>query len=806
MLADLRYALRQLRRSPGFTITAILTLAIGIGANAVVFNVLNTLVLRPLALPDGDRLVFLQRSSSDSPNNSYLDYLDFRDWNTKLSGLAGYSFDEVGLDTGKNPTKILLYETTGNYFDLIGVQPYLGRFFHSSEEHGFDAVPYVVLSYAYWRSQFSGDPAIVGKTLQLNKHPFTVIGVAPPNFRGTEVFLTPSLWVPIVNVPLLNGGSYLKERGDHGMFVIGKLKPGVTPAEAEANLNSIAKQMEKTFPKEDQGLKITLTHPGLVGDTLGRPVRAFLAGVMLLAGLILLASCANLGSLFAARAADRMRELAVRLALGASRRRIVRQLLTEAVVVALLGGAVGVTGGVLLLHWLSSWRPFTTIPIEVPVNPDLATYGVALLLSLASGVLFGLAPARQAIQADPYQLVKGGSSGAMVWRRLTLRDLLLAVQIAVCAVLVTASLVAVRGLVRAIHGNFGFNPQGAIIAEFDLRFSGYTDDQSAPMQRRIFEGVQQIPGVFAAGYANHLPLSLTSSDRSIYRDGTADFRPSNAAADAMYYSVSPGYLRAAQTTLLAGRDFTWHDDAHSPMVAIVNETLARTLFGSTEKAIGGHFLRGDGKRLEVVGVVENGAYRFLTEAPSAAMFLPTLQDTDAVTDLVIRSNRPPSNVAAAIRSKVASFDSALPVDVRTWTEELDTALFAARVATVALGVMGALGVMLALTGTFGMASYVVSRRMRELGIRVALGARRNEVVTAALAKPFRLLALGSLAGLLLGVAANRVLSFVVYQASSRDPLVLLGAVIAMALLGLVASWIPAQRAAAIDPAKLLREE
>jgi len=806
VLADLKFALRQLRKSPGFAVTAILTLAIGIGANAVVFSVLNALILHPLPLLHGDRLVFLERMPSDSPNQSYPDYRDMRDQNSALSGLAAYRIDSAGLDTGKDPSRIWFYEASGNYFDVVGAQPYLGRFFHSADEHGPGSAPYAVLSYGYWQSQFGADPRIVGKTVQINKHPFNVIGVAPENFRGTELFFAPALWVPMVNENQIDGWNFLEERGDHTIYLLGRLRPGVNVASAESDLNVIANHLAAQYPQTDEGVQMRLVSPGLLGDTLGRPVRAFLGGVMLLALLILLATCANLGSLFAARAADRSREMAIRMALGSTRRRILRQLLSEAAILSLAGGVVGVQAAAMLLRWLSGWQVIPNSPIQVPVNPNATTYVVALLLAVVSGVLFGITPIRQVFRADAYQLVKAGASAARVWRRLTLRDVLLVVQIAVCAVLVTSSLVALRGLARSLHSNFGFSPEGAMLAKFDLHSAGYNDANAERFQREALESVQRIPGVYAAGYINFAPLGVVYSDTFVYANGTTDFRTVNSVADAIYYKVSPGYFGAAQTTLLAGRDFTWHDDAKSPKLAVVNETFARKVFGSVGNAIGGHFLRGDKSQFEVVGVVQDGKYRTLTEEQQPAMFFPFLQNTDTSTMLVVRANRSAPQLATALQKTLAGLDPGLPVLIETWPAALDTALFAARAATVALGVMGMLGAMLAVTGIFGMASYSVSKRMRELGIRVALGARRVEVMQAALGRSVKLLCAGSIAGLLMGMAASKVLESVVYEATPRDPLVVCGVLVAMVLVGGIAAWLPARRAAGVDPAILLREE
>jgi predicted permease len=808
MFADVKYAIRQLKKSPGFAVTAVLTLALGIGANAVVFSVLNALVLRPLNVPHAQNLFMVQRFQY--PSQSYLDYLDLRDRNRSFDSLIGYNIiGSVGVDTGGNPSTAWPYEATGNYFDALGIQPYAGRFFHASDEHGYNSAPFVVLSYAYWQSHFQGDRAAVGRVIQINKHPFTIIGVAPPEFRGTELFFAPAMWFPMVDQQEVEGNE-LKWRGNHSMWVVGRLKAGVTPAQAASDMNSIGAWLAKTYPADDDGVKFTLARPGLVGDMLGGPARAFVAGMMLLAGLILLAACANLGSLFAARAADRSKEIALRMALGSRRVLILRQLLTEAILISLAGGAVGLLGGIGILRWLSAWEPVPNIPINVPVNPDVWTYVVAFALALLSGLLFGIVPVRQVMKADPWQTIRaGGTVGGM--RRFTLRDLLLAGQIAICAVLVTSSLVAVRGLARSLHSNFGFQPEHAMLVDTDLQMAGYSGDKTPEMQRRMLDAVGAIPGVTSVGYVDHIPLGLGGGDSFVYTDAATDFRPTNMVADAMNYNVSPGYFVSAGTTMLAGRDISWHDEKRddekkTPVVAVVNREFARKVFGSVDKAIGGHFKFWGGNRAEVVGVVEDGRYRTLTEDQQPAMFYSFLQHQSTETFLVVRSNRDPQEISAALERTLHGLDPALPLSINTWNRELDSALFAARVASVALGVLGLLGAMLAVTGIFGMASYVVSKRMRELGIRVALGARQKQVLRAALGRAFVLLGAGSVAGIALGVLATKVLSFIVYQATPKDPVVLGGVVLAMLLLGLFAAWIPAQRALGVDPMILLREE
>ena len=783
---------------------ALLTLALAIAANAVVFNVLNGLILRPLNVPNAQSLYVIGRASDREPNESYANYLDLRDRNRSFEDLAAVNIDQAGLDTGNNPSRVWLFEVSGNYFDALGIQPYLGRLLHASDEHGPNSAPYTVLTYAYWHRHFQDDRGVVGRVVQVNKHPFTVIGVAPPGFAGTALLFTPDLFLPIVNEEQVKGWNGLNARGTRWLDgVIGHLKPGVTPAD----FNAIGADLEQSYPKEESQMRFILAHERLGGDAFSGAITAFVAGLMLLAALILLAACANLGSLFAARASDRSQEVALRLALGAGRLRILRQLFTEALLLSLMGGSVGLWGSVVLLRWLSVWNPFPQYPLNMPVNPDATVYGLALLLSLASGFLFGAVPVRQVLHTDPYQVVKAGST-SRVGRGITLRDLAVGVQIAICAVLVTSSLVAVRGLARSLHSNFGFEPHNAMLVNTDLRIAGYSDDSALAMQRRMIDAMAAIPGVTGVGLVSAPPLHVACCDNShVFTDDTTDLRPTNASATAKTLYNSPEYFHAAGTAFLAGRDFTWRDDRNAPRVAVVNLRFANKIFGSTANALGRYYKTDNGTRIQVVGVVEDGKYTAnITEEPQPAMFLPILQSPSTETWLVARSSGDPQQLAAAIKTKLRDLDAGLPSFIQTWNEEMVAALFASRMAAASLGVLGVMGAMLSVTGIFGMAAYSVSKRLRELGIRIALGARRKEVLKAALGRSFKLLAFGSAAGLLVGILASRVLAFVVYQATPRDPLVLAGVVAAMALLGLLATWIPARRALSIDPMILLREE
>jgi len=805
LLLDVRYAVRVLRKSPSFTVVALLTLMLGIGANIVVFGVLNAVLLQPLDVSDPQSLYQIRHRQwmiARLLTTSYPAFEDFRRRNTTFSGMTGiYGYSHAALSWRNALRNVHGDAVTGNYFDLLGVQPEVGRFFHAADEHGPDSAPYVVLSDALWRNMFDADRGVVGTTVELDKHPFTVVGVAPARFHGNERFVWPDYWMPMV----MEGADFLHSRTAITVTVIGRLKPGVTPQWATENLNAIAAELAKEYPETDDGQSLRLIHPGLYGDD-GDVIRGFLWSVTALALLVLAAACANLATLFAARAADRSRELALRVALGSSRWRLVRQLFTEAVLVSLIGGAAGLVSARLLLGVLNRSQPFVG---SLTVSVDARVYLAGLALTLASALLFGMAPAWQTWQSSPLQMMKNGPVDSLHLRRFALRDLLLGAQIAICTLLVTASLVAVRGLVRALDAPLGIQPQGAMLADLDLSEARQAGDLTVEKEKAMIEAVRSIPGVTAAGTVSRTPFTGGLHGIPIFRPGTTEFKLNNSVLAPYVFTMSPGYLEAARTRLLDGRDVSWHDTTKTPYVAIVNETFARKMFGETPwgetAALGQRFILG-GNLTEVVGVAEDGKYHDMQESPQPVVYVPLSQSEDTETVFVVRSQRAPSEMAAALARTLSGIEPNVPITVESWPDALEDVLFPARAATVALGVMGLLAAMLAVTGIFGMAAYSVSRRTKELGIRVALGARRTHVMSAAVGRPIVLLGVGSVVGLLSGVFATRLLGQIVYQANPRDPVVLGGAVLTMALLGIAASAIPAWRALAVDPSKLMREE
>ncbi len=801
---DIRHAFRLLRKSPAFTLIATITLMLGIGANVAVFGILSAVLLHPLAVSDPQNLYQLRHKqwmSGRLLTTSYPAFEDLRQRNTTFSGMAGiYAYSHASLKWSTTALSVFGDEVTGNYFDLLGVRPQAGRFFHATDEHGPGSAPYVVLSNDLWRTAFHADTAVFGTIVDLNKHPFTVVGVAPASFHGTEKFGRPDYWIPMLNEEQVESFDYLHTRKSVTATVVGRLKPGVTPQQATNDLNAIAAELAREYPQTDEGLSYRLIHPGLIGDD-GEVIRGFLWSVALLALLVLAAACANLASLFAARTADRSRELALRMALGSSRRRLARQLFAEAVLVSITGGAAGLAGARLLLVLLNRWNsPYGHLEVSV----DARVYLAGLAFTLASTLLFGLLPVRQAWQSSPLHAMKGGTFEVAHLRRFALRDLLLGAQIAICTLLVTASLVAVRSMERTLHAPLGFQPQGAMLVDMDFSEVEQDGDAALEKEKEMLAAIRNIPGVFAAGTVNRTPMTGGLHGTPIFQPGTTDFKLNNSALSPYVFLMSPGYLEAAGTRLLSGRDVSWDDTPKNPHVAIVNETFAQKMWGHAP-AIGQHFIV-SGNLTEVVGVVETGKYHDMQESPQPVIYLPMSQNDQGESIFIVRSQRTPSEITAALQRTLGSIEPNAPTTVQNWPDTLQGELFPAKAATVALGVMGVLAAMLAVTGIFGMAAYSVSRRIKELGIRVALGAGKTHVLGAAVGRPIVLLGAGSAVGLLAGILLSRLLGHIVYQANPSDPVVIAGAILTMALLGIAASAIPAARALAIDPSTLMREE
>jgi predicted permease len=820
LLADLRYALRQLRRGPAFAATAILTLALGVAANVIVFGIIDGLFLRPSSIPQSSQLSFIQHPSDNDVTLSFPIYRDLRARNRTFSQIGAYRFTQVGLANNGHVQPRWDFQATGSYFDALGITPLLGRFFHDSDDtHGPNGSPYVVLSYATWKTDFAGDPNIVGRTIRISERPFVVLGVARPDFTGTERFLRPALWTDLWNEQQIEGYSFINNRRNQNIWITGRRLPGVTVAQAEADLDRIARDLAREYPAEEANTAFRLAPIGFIGNALGAPLRSFLIALMFLAALVLLAACVNLGSLYVAHASDRTRELAIRAALGATRARLALQLIVESLAIALIGGSLGFLLARAALHALTLYHPPFDFPVAVAVEPGIVVFLFALALSVAAGLFCALAPARQAARADVLHAIRSAGSTASFGGRLAMRDLLLLVEVTLCCVLLTAAFVSVRGLARSLRAPLGFDPANVTILSINFNLAHYADAATLPAQRRILDAASALPGVQSAALANSVPLDIIGqSTTAIYREGKAPLNQRDIVFGSAFYSLSPRYFETAGTHLLAGRDFTWHDDAHAPPVAIVNQTFAHRLFGISDStpdgiraALGRVFRSGGGTNFTIIGIVEDGKYTSLTEDPTPAVFYAIAQSADTSMNLLLRTAGPASlarsRLAAALASTVHSMDPNLPISqIAPWQQIIAPVLFPARTATIALGILGLLALSLAITGIFGLASYSVARRMRDFGIRLALGAPRQSILNTALGRVATIVLIGSSLGILLGLANTRILAAIVYGASANDPLVVCAVVLTMLATGILSAALPARRALTVEPASLLREE
>jgi predicted permease len=801
---NLTLAFRRLRSSPGFTTAAIVTLALGIGANATIFSMVNSVVFRPFGVENQNQLVSFNYHSSKSggPMISYPDYKDYRDRNTVFSGLAMYFFDAMNVShRSAQNTRLWGYAVSGNYFDMLGVQPLRGRLLHPADDVQRGAHPVAVLSYSYWQAQFAADPNVVGKRFKINGLDYTIVGVTPRTFIGTEVLFTPQVFVP-----LAMSGAWLDDRSSLQGFVIGRLKQGVTMQGAQAPLDNIAHDLAREYPKVDEGVSMVLSPPGMGGNFLRPGLLGFSAVGMVVAGLVLLIACVNLAGLLLARASDRRKEVAIRLALGASQGQLVRQLLTESLLLSLAGGAAGV----LLAAWLTAlvnlWRPPIDTLTMAPVVMDTPVFLFAAAVSLLSAFLFGLMPALQSARVSLAGAIKNDAPSAKL-RRLNLRDLLVTVQVALSVVLLIGSILVVRSLQHALTLNLGFQPEHAATLSVDLAGQGYDEPRSRQFQRLLLDKVRAMPGIQVAASTSGLPLTAVGNITDVvYLEGQPEPRPGEIPS-ANLYAVTPGYLQAMHTRLIAGRDLDQRDKQDAPLVALVNETFVRRLLAGQDP-IGKRFRHGtSGKWIQIAGVVEDGKYGSLNESPGTAVFEPMTQRWSQDQTVIARSSMPEAQVVRQMRRAVLEIDPSLTVFADgSLTSALGLVLFPARMAAVVLGSFGALAVILAATGVYGIMAYAVSRRTREIGIRMALGAAPAQVARMVLTRTAKLLAVGIAVGFAISFAAGEFFSVLLYGIGAHDPLTYLFAIALMAAVAFLACWAPARRAIHVDPLTALRME
>ena len=813
LIKDIRYAVRSLIKRPGFMAIAVITLALGIGANTAIFSLVNAVLLRSLPVDRPNQIVSVAvRGKDDSMSAfSYPNYKDFRDRNEVLDGLLVYRFVPLSLSRSGLNERIWGYEVSGNYFDVLGVKAVQGRTFLPDEDKTKNTNPVVVLSYDCWQRRFNAATDIVGKELLINNHQFQVIGVAPQGFKGTEFVYTPEIWMPASMMEWAEPGStWIDKRGSRNFFAVGRLKNGVSAQQAEASLKLFAQQLAKEYPDTNEGQTITITAPGFILPDLRGAVVNFSWVLMGAVGLVLLVTCTNLAGLMLARATDRRREIAIRLAMGANRLRLMRQLLTESILLSFIGGIVGVFLALWIIDMLVALKPPIDFPLSLDVTVDWRVLVFSLAVSVAAGAIFGLAPALQATRPDVSRALKdtAAQGGAAKGR---LRSVLVVAQIAISLVVLIAAGLVVRTLQQLQTMNPGFDSRNALTMSFDLGLQGYDDAHGQQFYRQLTERLQSLPGIESATISSYIPLSLNYNSNNIFVEGRPAERGENAPT-AMTATVGPNYFKTMRTSILQGREFTEQDQEKSEAVAVVNETFVGRLMPevqNTAEAVGKRFsFKGtDGPWVRIVGVAETGKYFNIAEDPRPFVWTAMSQDYNSTGMLIVRTKGNPEPLFGPVREQVQSLDPTLPLfDVKTLSEHMKFALFPAKVAATVLGVFGLVALLLAAIGVYGITSYAVAQRTHEIGVRLALGAQLSDVLRLVLVHGLKLTIVGAAIGLIGAFLVTRAITSVLYGVSATDPITF--GLVSVVLVGvaLVACYVPARRATKVEPLIALRNE
>jgi predicted permease len=819
---DLKYAARQMRRSPGFTAIAVLTLAFGLSVNITIFSVISSLFLRPLPVANGERLVVVmqQKANTEFPQAlSWSDFQDYRAGIAEFSDMLAISFRPAHLSfAGHTADRTWIEAVSGNYFSMLGIEPWTGRLFQPGEGEKRGADPVAVLGYHYWQTRLGADPGIVGRTVVINGRAFTIIGITPEGFSSAQWAMAPAAFIPATMIPEIFPGteSILEKRDSAAFKVMAHLRPGASVAQAASAVQVVAQRLAREYRPNDPGTQaivrpemLTRPEPSVSGFM---PFAAAVFTVM--AGLVLFIACANVANLMFSRALARQKEIGIRSAIGAPRRRLIRQLLTESVAVAALAGAVGMLLTAVTTPLLSS---LSTQNGDVPVHPDKSWDWQPLLytivISIAAGVATGLAPALRATKVDAYTILKGGASGAGRKRHL-FRSALVLAQVAVCVVVLVCGGLFVRSLQQLAVFDLGFRPDRLLMASVDLGLQGYEPHRSRLFLDRLTERVQALPGVESAAIASSVPFDTYFDTRGVVAaDIPAGHDPAkhNDELQAGVNRVYPGYFETLGVTLLSGRQFNKQDRDSAPRVAVVNQTLADRLWPG-QQPLGKRFRwKSAGDPIEVVGVVSNGKYLLLGEAPRAYVYLPFAQDYETLVTLHVRSEAADAvALAPALGRVLRSLDPDLPVfNVRTMDEHLRSSAFAffpLRMGALLAAAQGLVALLLAMIGIYGVVGYSVRQQRHDIGIRIALGARRLDVLRLVSRAGLR----PTLIGLALGLAASfglaRLLAALLYGLNPLS-LPVFSAVVALVLsVSLLACWLPARRAARLDPIEALRQQ
>ncbi|HKI01138.1 MAG TPA: ABC transporter permease [Thermoanaerobaculia bacterium] len=815
---DLRHSLRALRLSPAFAIAAIASLALGIGANALIFTFLNALFLKSLPVAEPGRLVALYALDLDKQDLLPLSYPDADDLRKAegrvFSGLAAYRNIMAALSHGGEPAQLQGEIVSGNYFDVLGVRPAHGRFFRAEEDSTPGSHPVVVLSHALWQSRFASDPGIVGQAVSINGLGFNVVGVAPPEFKGLSVFdQPPALWVPMAMYrSLLKGppAGWIDKRGSLVFSAVGRLAPGTELDGAQAFLGTFARRLEREYPESHQGLGLAAVPLGKATLPPGQRGRVALSGGLLAAvvGLLLLIAGANVANLLLARALARSGEIALRLSLGAGRGRLVRQLLTEGALLGLLGGAAGLLIALWGRKLLWALRP-PFFPETLDLGMDARVLAFTFAVSLLTGVAFSLAPVFQSFRLDlaaalTRQGRNGGERGDGSGRML--RELLIAGQVALAVVVLAGAGLFVRSLQAVEKIDPGFETEKLFVIPVDLGSQGYEPARAQEFYRLVVERISALPGVRSAAVASRFLLVGGGPRTSVEAEGRPK-APEGADAQVGLNVVGPGYFETVGMPLRAGRAFTPADRLDSPPVVVVNETLARRLWPG-EPAVGKRLRFGSEEGwLEVVGMAADARYAGLREPPQPYAYRPVLQSFQPVMMVHVRTEGDPAPLLEKVRREVQALDPGLPLlDPRTIGQVRDLSLWAPRMGAGLLALFGLLALALAALGIYGVVAYSISQRRREIGIRMAIGADRRDVLGLVVRQGLRPVAIGAAAGLLIAMGGARLIARLLFGVGAADPLALAGAITLLAAVAFAAVYLPARRASGLDPVTALRQE
>ena len=802
---DALYAVRQLRKTPAFTLTAIITLALGIGANSTIFSWMNSTLFTPVpgAHPGGELIAMTRGENHDF---SYPDYLDLRNRIHSLSGLMGWDEHPVDLTGAGKPLRLWASLTTANYFDVLGVRPLKGRFFEPQEGEKPGGAPVVVLSYRTWQLLFNADPDIVGRIINLNQHPYTVIGVAPPLFQGANTGLRMDLWTPLMmHQQLETSYDSIHDRNDEWLELMGVLAPGVTREQAQQELTVAMQEIARAYPHEHQGRNDIVTYPlWRAPGGANQYLYKMLPPLMAIALVVLLLACVNVANLFLVRAVARRREMAVRLSLGANRSRLVRQLLVESVLIALAGGALALMVTTWSARSFQRFVPQSDLPVELNMHVDARVLAVTFLLSTLTGIAFGLLPAVRSSKLAPAAVLKeeaGTASGGRHKARLT--SSLVVVQIALSFLLLVCGGLFLRSFQRAQHADPGFQAKHVLLASIDLFPAGYNSDTGMAFQRELLKRLEQIPGVQSATLSDWTPLGFRINDETIRPEGYAPQR--NESLSILVMQVGPKYLATLGIPLVSGRDIASTDTLDSQPVVVVNQTFAQRYWPGQN--VIGRRVEIEGKWYSVVGVAKNTKYEELDEPAKPFVYWPAFQSYRHDVILNVRVAGDPRTYTAQVEKAVHSLNADMPVlDEYPLTRNVEIAGTGARVAGTFVGMFGFVGLALAAIGIYGVIAYTTRQRLHEIGIRMALGARRTHVFELVLKQGLQLTMVGMAAGVAFSLVLTPLLRSQLYGVAPNDAITYLGVGVALCIVALAACFLPAQRAAQVEPARVLRSE